>query len=179
MPPQIVYTLLGEPSRRNHGRVPFAGDVDVMRCLFYRLEEWLCPGDPRYSFDDYECVDVVQYEAMTATPDERPRPILHVRMRLPHIAVGTVNWSCRVFGDDWTVRTGIYDWRAYDWSPLVASRAAAKWRAVRRRLRGLARAAVVFAARLEEVQLRPGGAGYRCVKARFEEMAQPSDAPAT
>ena len=172
MSPQIVYTLLGEPSRRNHGRVPFSGDVDVMRCLYHRLEEWLCgrlPGvGPRYSFDDFAHVDVSQYESVTGSPDEGPRPILHVRMRLPDTPGGSWNWCCRVFGDDWTVRTGIYDWRAYDWSPLVASRAAAKWRAVRRRLRAWARAAVVFAALLEELQLRPGGAEYRCAKARFE-----------
>ena len=174
MPPHVVYTHLGEPSRRVHGRVPFAGDVDVMRCLFYRLEEYEGKGRPRYGFDDYACVDVAQYETLVGyIPDERPRPILHVRMRLPDTQVGTVNWSCRVFGDDWKLRTGISDWRKYDWLPLVASRAAAKWRAVRRRLRGWARAAVVFAALLAELHFRPGGSGYRSAKARFEAMAQP------
>ena len=98
--------------------------------------------------------------------------MLHIGMKLKDTHP-TPDWKVELFADDWTVYAGLM-WsfhKIYKGWSLVPSRARVKWHAVQRRMRGLARAIVFFNNLLEEVQLRPGGNGYRRVKARFEAMA--------
>ena len=85
-------------------------------------------------------------------------------------------WNCHVYSHDLT--PGGNPFHDYDGRPFMPPPARIKWNAVRRRMRGLARAIVVFGHLIEEVQLRPGGNGYRRVKARFETMAAAPAAPA-
>ena len=150
----------------------FALDKDVLEALYHAVNELRLlkfeskeKQDEMRSrmtkFDAAESIRVVPFKY-------HGRFVYRIVMTFPSWI-----WYCSVFAESWTLFAGIggIPFDDYDGRPLMPSPSRIKWNAVRRRMRGLARALVVFGTLLEEMQLRPDGSKYRHVKARFETMA--------
>ena len=159
----------------------FALDKDVLEALFHTVNElrFLKVRSKKkqnrmrsrylhaFPFDAVEKIQVMSFQY----PE---RFVYSIMMTFPGDLPHQVNlWDCRVYSHNLT--PGGNPFHDHNGCPLMPSPARIKWNALQRRMRGLARALVVFGRLLEEVQLRPGGTGYRRVKARFDMMtAAPS-----
>ena len=156
----------------------FALDKDVLKAVFHAkneldLQKWFKSKKKRnrmrsimHKFDAAKSIQVMAFR--------HPKRFFYsISMTFPDYPSRQVHfWDGEVYSRDLT--PGGNPFHDYDGRTLIRPPARIKWNAVRRRMRGLARAIVVFCHLIEHVQLRPGGNGYRRVKARFEAMAASS-----